>query len=89
MPGTPTIWYKGQRVARTVFQAVIAGLPVFIAALGVIIGFWSPEWLVATLAGSIALQGWLAKLMANETVNAWLIKNSWLGSEPKTPAVSE
>ena len=83
---TPTIWYKGQRIARTVFQAILAGLPVLVAVLGVIAGFWSPEWLVATLAGSVAVQGWLAKIMANETVNAWLIAHSWLGSEPKAVA---
>ena len=81
---TPTIWHKGQRVARTVFQAVVAGLPVFVAVLGVIAGAWSPEWLVATLAVSVAIQGWLAKIMANETVNAWLVAHSWLGSEPKS-----
>lgn len=89
MTTTPTtsapqkIWYKNQRVLRTGLTAAVAAVPVLIVILTEAIKVWPSEALVAVLLGCISVQGVLAKIMANEKVNAWLIAFTPFGSEPK------
>lgn len=80
------ILYKGQRILRTALQGATAALPVFIAVLLVTQGSLNVEWLAPVLAVSVALQTWLAKLMAIPTVNEWLSRNTSFGSVPKAVA---
>jgi len=79
----PKIWYKNQRVWRTVLQAILALPPVVVAFLGIVYAQWPTPWLAAALALSVAVQGVVSKIMANETINAWLIQWTPFGSEPR------
>ena len=80
------VWFKSQRVARTVLQAIIGALPVLIAIVLAAQETVDWAWLGPVLAGSIALQGYLAKVMAIPAVNEWLSLNTGFGSVPKTIA---
>lgn len=77
------IWYKNQRVLRTLLTAAIAAGPIVIIILTEAVKFWPSEGLVAVLLACIAIQGYLSKIMANEKVNAWLIAYTPFGSEPR------
>lgn len=79
----PKIWYPNQRVIRTVVTALIGLVAPLVAVLGILFQAWPLPWLGAALGFMIVVQGVVAKLMANEAINAWLIANSWIGSEPK------
>ncbi|NQX26824.1 hypothetical protein HQQ81_05595 [Microbacteriaceae bacterium VKM Ac-2854] len=79
---TPRIWYPNQRVIRTVFTAVVGLVPVVAIVLGILADQWPAEWLVAAAGASLSVQAVLTKVMANETVNAWLIRYTFLGSQP-------
>lgn len=79
----PTIWYKNQRLYRTLFQAVIGAVPVVVALLAILNDAFPAEWLAYALGLSVAVQGVLAKIMANDVINAWLTAHTFLGSEPK------
>ncbi|UUG69610.1 membrane protein [Microbacterium phage Fransoyer] len=84
-----TIWYKAQRVLRTIVQTVIPSflgfavvLPMIIEALGLPVESELRLWLVAVAAGVTAVAAAIARVMAIPAVNAWLTKIG-LGSVPK------
>ena len=79
----PLIWYKNQRVLRTGLQATLAAVPVLVAILLILAAQWPVPWLVAASLGGVAVQTVLSKIMALESVNAWLIKFTPFGSEPQ------
>lgn len=86
----PSIWYKTQRVLRTLVQVGIPAfltfalvLPQIIEALGLPVDSELRLWLVAVAAGVTAVAGAIARVMAIPAVNAWLTKIG-LGSVPKS-----
>lgn len=88
------IWWKSQRVLRTIVQTGIptfivfaAVLPQIIDALGLPVDNDVRLWLLAVAAGVTAVAGALARVMAVPAVNAWLVKIG-LGSVPQS-AVSK
>lgn len=83
------IWYKAQRVLRTVVQIGIPAflafalvLPQIIEALGLPVDSELRLWLVAVAAIVTAVAGAISRVMAIPAVNAWLTKIG-LGSVPK------
>ena len=88
------IWYRSQRVLRTIVQT---GVPTFIVfatvlpqvidALGLPVDNEVRLWLLAVAAGVTAVAGALARVMAIPAVNGWLVSIG-LGSVPKA-AVTE
>lgn len=83
------IWYKAQRVLRTVIQIGIPAfltfalvLPQIIEALGLPVDSELRLWLVAVAAAITAVAGAISRVMAIPAVNAWLTKIG-LGSVPK------
>lgn len=86
----PDIWFKTQRVLRTLVQVGIPAfltfnlvLPQIIDAVG---GVLPPDaflWLNGIAAGVTAAAAALARIMAIPQVNAWLVKLG-LGSVPKS-----
>lgn len=88
-----TIWYKAQRVLRTLVQTAIPAflgfalvLPAIIEALGLPVDSELQLWLVALAAGVTAVATAIARVMAIPAVNAWLTKIG-LGSVPKSALV--
>lgn len=88
-----TIWYKMQRVLRTVVQVIIAFVAVWgsIAAIApqildelakILPGSWI-AWLVGFIAVVTAIAGALSRIMAFPVVNEWLTRIG-LGSAPKS-----
>lgn len=84
------IWWKSQRVLRTIVQTGIptfivfaAVLPQIIDALGLPVDNDVRLWLLAVAAGVTAVAGALARVMAVPAVNAWLVKIG-LGSVPQS-----
>lgn len=83
------IWYKAQRVLRTLVQVAIPAflsfalvLPLVIEALGLPVDSELRLWFLAIAAGVTAVAGAITRVMAIPAVNAWLIKVG-LGSVPK------
>lgn len=99
-PGTAlekatVIWYKAQRVLRTLVATVIPAflsfavvLPQIIEALGLPVDSELRLWLVAVAAGVTAVAGAITGIMAIPKVNAWLTKIG-LGSVPKKAIAAE
>ncbi|WP_425836919.1 hypothetical protein [Microbacterium sp. PA5] len=96
---TPTapqeIWFKPQRVLRTIVQVLTAALSVWaafvliapqvLAELAKILpGSWV-AWLAGVIASITVVAGVLTRIMAISSVNAWLTKIG-LGSVPKRGA---
>lgn len=84
------IWYKAQRVLRTLVSVAIPAflsfavvLPLIIEALGLPVDSELRLWLVAVAAGVTAVAGAITRVMAIPQVNAWLVKIG-LGSVPKS-----
>lgn len=89
------IWYRGQRVLRTVVQVGIpafitfAGvLPLIIDALGLPVESGLYLWLVGAAAVVTAVAAALSRVMAIPAVNEWLTKIGF-GSVPKSVAQRE
>lgn len=89
----PDIWYKAQRVLRTVVAFLITAVPtVNLAAMAVIdylqnqqdvaVPGWVFLWLNVIVAGTALVIGLVTRLMAVPGVNAWLTKIG-LGSVPR------
>lgn len=83
------IWFKTQRVLRTLVQVAIpafitfAGvLPLVIDALGLPVDGALYLWLIGAAALVTAVAGALSRVMAIPAVNEWLTKIG-LGSVPK------
>ena len=90
---TPPIWYKTQRVLRTIVQALVVLIPILNGLALAAAGYLSeqtdvtiPAWVFVALNGIIAVtavvMGLVARLMAVPGVNTWLTKFG-LGSVPK------
>ena len=87
--GATVIWYKAQRVLRTI---VAVGIPAFlgfavvmpqiITALGLPADSALQLWLLGAAAVVTAVAGAITRVMAIPAVNAWLIKIG-LGSVPQ------
>lgn len=86
----PEIWFKTQRVLRTLVQVGIPAfisfavvLPVIIDALGLPVDSELRLWLLAVAGAVTAVAAALARVMAIPAVNAWLTRIG-LGSVPKS-----
>lgn len=86
----PNIWFKTQRVLRTIVQVGIptfitfaAVLPQIIDAAGLPVDGALYLWLIGTAAVITAVAGGLSRIMAIPQVNAWLV-HIGLGSVPKS-----
>jgi hypothetical protein len=84
------IWFKSQRVLRTIVQvgipsfiAFAAVLPTVIDALGLPVDAEVRLSLLAVAAGVTAVAAALSRVMAIPAVNAWLTKIG-LGSVPRS-----
>ena len=84
------IWYKSQRVLRTIVQVGIPSflafalvLPQIIEALGLPVDSEIRLWMVGVAAVITAIAGAISRVMAIPAVNAWLTKIG-LGSVPKS-----
>jgi hypothetical protein len=92
--GVDEIWYKGQRVIRTVLVSAIVWVPGLIATLPLVAAaFNSPDippkvYLVVTgiVAGALVILGVLSRVMSIPAVNAWLTKLG-AGSVPRSATV--
>lgn len=89
---TQDIWFKSQRVLRTVVQVGIpsfitfaAVLPTIINALGLPVDGAVYLWLLSAAGVVTAVAGALSRVMAIPAVNEWLT-HIGLGSEPKAVA---
>ena len=87
------IWFKSQRVLRTVvavgipaFLSLALVIPQIIEALGLPITSELYGWLVAVAAGVTAVAGAITRVMAIPAVNVWLTKVG-LGSVPRDKAL--
>jgi len=83
------IWFKTQRVLRTVvavgipaFLTLALVLPQVIEALGLPVTSELYGWLVGLAAGVTAVAGAITRVMAIPAVNAWLVRVG-LGSVPR------
>lgn len=89
---TQDIWFKSQRVLRTIVQVGIpafitfaAVLPTIINALGLPVDGTVYLWLLSAAGVVTAIAGALSRVMAIPAVNEWLT-HIGLGSEPKAVA---
>ena len=89
------IWYKAQRVLRTIVAVVIPAflgfallLPQLIDALGLPDDSTLRLWLLGIAAGVTAVAAAITRIMAIPAVNAWLTKIG-LGSVPKKAVAVE
>ena len=89
------IWFKAQRVLRTIVQVILAFLsawavvavvaPQILTELSAILpGSWI-AWLTGVIAFVTVVAGVLSRIMAIPAVNAWLT-HLGLGSAPKAAA---
>lgn len=90
----PEIWYKAQRVLRTIVAVGIPSiitaatvLPLIIEALGLPADLPLRLWLLAAAGGLTAVAAAITRIMAIPQVNAWLT-NIGLGSVPKVAIVA-
>lgn len=88
------IWFKSQRVIRTLVQVGIPAfltfalvLPQIIAALGLPVDGPVYLWLIGAAGVVTAVAGALSHVMAIPAVNAWLTSIG-LGSVPKSEATA-
>lgn len=89
------IWFKSQRVIRTIVQTGIptfivfaAVLPQIIDALGLPVDNEVRLWLLAVAAGVTAVAAALSRVMAIPAVNGWLVRVG-LGSVPKSAVIKK
>lgn len=87
------IWFKAQRVIRTVFQVVVSSLAVWAVVSAaapqvleelakVLPGSWI-VWLTGVIAGITVVAGVLTRIMAIPAVNKFLIQIG-LGTVPRS-----
>jgi hypothetical protein len=88
------IWFKTQRVLRTIvaagipaFLSIAVVLPLIIDALGLPVSSELYGWLVGVAAGVTAVAGAITRVMAISPVNRWLV-HVGLGSVPRTAATN-
>lgn len=75
------IWFKNQRVWRTLFSGALALLSVAPVVLGIIDDQWPAELWTVAAAQILAVQAVVTRIMAIDQVDAWLTKLG-LGSTP-------
>ena len=64
---------------RSIFQLVIAIASAAPIIVPIILGAWSPEWLVAALGQVLAVHGVVTRIMAIPGVNEWIVTHApWL-----------
>ena len=94
----PEIWYKGQRVLRTIVSALVALVPIVNGVALAVIAYLSSQtdvsvhpvvfvWLNAIVAGTALVMGLVTRIMAVPGVNDWLTKVG-LGSVPKSAIIA-
>lgn len=92
-PVAPEIWFKTQRVLRTIVQFLIVSVPIANGVAAAAISYLNtqtdvtvPGWVFLALNGILAVSaliiGLVARIMAVPGVNDWLT-NIGLGSVPK------
>ncbi|WIE65963.1 hypothetical protein DEI99_005340 [Curtobacterium sp. MCLR17_036] len=80
------IWFKGQRVLRTVFTTVLTVLPIVPQVVQVVQGQWpAATGLTAVAVQAVAINAALTAIIAIPTVNTWLTAIG-LGSVPRKEA---
>lgn len=90
---TPEIWFKGQRVLRTIVQALVVLVPIVNGVGLAVASYLSTQtdlvippvvfvWLNAIVAATAVLMGLIARIMAVPGVNDLLTRIN-LGSVPK------
>lgn len=96
-PVSGEIWFKAQRVLRTIVQVIVGtagALGVFVlvapqvldAVADVLPASWV-AWAAGIIATAAAISAALSRVMAIPAVDAWL-KTLGLGSAPKSAAVA-
>lgn len=83
------IWFKSQRAIRSAFQATVIGLPIVLSIIAAAQEQVDWPWLGGLFAIGVSLQAFLAKVMANPAIDAWLSTHTFLGSVPKAVATSD
>lgn len=78
----PPIWFKAQRVFRTVFTTVLTVLPLIPQVIAIVQGQWDAAWLTAVAAQAVAINAVLTAIIALPAVNAFLTRFG-LGSVPR------
>lgn len=92
-PAVPEIWFKAQRVLRTIVQFLIVTVPIANGVAAAAISYLQaqtdvvvPGWVFLVLNGVLAVSaliiGLVARIMAVPGVNDWLT-NIGLGSVPR------
>jgi hypothetical protein len=95
---TPEIWFKTQRVLRTIVQALLVLVPIANGAAAAVVGYLQQQtdvavhpvvfvWLNAVIAVTALLMGLVARLMAVPGFND-LLTRIGLGSVPKSAVTS-
>lgn len=88
------IWYKGQRVLRSIVGALVVLIPVMNGAAAALVAYLNEQsdvtipgvvfvWLNAIVAATALIIGSVSRLMAVPGFNAWLTRWLNLGSVPK------
>lgn len=96
-PVPPEIWYKTQRVLRSIFNALVTLIPLVNAGAFAVVDYlnrqqqanippWVFVWLNAIIVGTSLVMGVVARIMAIPRVNELLTKVG-LGSVPKSALV--
>lgn len=81
-----TIWWKNQRVWRTIFSYVLGGLTTLPIILGIVNEHYPSEAIVWVIGQLGAVQAIVTRVMAIESVNVWLA-HFGLGSAPKSELI--
>lgn len=79
----PDIWYKGQRVLRTLFTTLVTILPLIPQVIAIVQGQWDAAWLTPVAVQAVLINTALTRIIAIPRVNAWLTKVG-LGSVPRS-----
>ena len=93
-PTVPDIWFKTQRVLRTIVQALVVLVPVVNGVAAAVVAYLTSQtdvavhpvvfvWLNAIIAVTALVMGLVARIMAVPGVNAVLARVG-LGSVPKS-----
>jgi len=98
-PTVPDIWFKTQRVLRTIVQALVVLVPVVNGVAAAVVAYLGSQtdvtvhpvvfvWLNAIIAVTALVMGLVARIMAVPGVNAVLARVG-LGSVPKSVVDTE
>lgn len=82
------IWYKGQRVLRSLLTTALTVLPLIPQVVAIVQGQWGAEWLAPIAVQAVAINSALTAIIAIPVVNEWLTKIG-LGSVPRSAVVTD